>query len=126
MPIEFNIIPPGSCPRLCLNMIVKNESKIIRRLLESVAPIIDCYCICDTGSTDDTIQLIEDFFTERGIPGKIPREPFRDFAHNRSFSLKQCETMPADYILLLDADMIFQLGAGVSPVEFKRGLTLDA
>jgi glycosyltransferase involved in cell wall biosynthesis len=41
---------------ICLNMIVKNESKIITRLLESVSPIIDCYCICDTGSTDNTIQ----------------------------------------------------------------------
>jgi tetratricopeptide (TPR) repeat protein len=34
--------------------------------------------------------------------------------------------MPADYILLLDADMIFKLGAGVSPLDFKRGLTQDA
>jgi hypothetical protein len=32
-------------PKLCLNMIVKNESKVIRRLLESAAPIIDSYCI---------------------------------------------------------------------------------
>jgi len=107
-------------------MIVKNEGKIILRLLESVATVIDSYCICDTGSTDNTVQLIEDFFAAKGIPGKIPREPFRDFAHNRSFSLKQCESMPVDYILLLDADMIFKLGQGVSPEEFKRGLTQDA
>ena len=126
MSIEFTSGSDVSCTRLCLNMIVKNESKIIRRLLESVAPIVDCYCICDTGSTDDTITIIEEFFTERGIPGKIPREPFRDFAHNRSFSLKQCETMPAEYILLLDADMIFHLGTGVSPLDFKSGLTQDA
>ena len=32
-------------PTLCLNMIVKNESKIITRLLESVLPVIDSYCI---------------------------------------------------------------------------------
>jgi len=107
-------------------MIVKNESKIIRRLLESVAPIIDAYCICDTGSTDDTVAIIEDFFTSKGIPGKISREQFRDFAHNRSFALKQCESMPVDYILLLDADMIFQLGKGVTPEDFKRDLTHDA
>ena len=104
-------------------MIVKNESRIIHRLLESVSNVIDAYCICDTGSTDDTIQIINDFFKERGIPGKITCEPFRDFAHNRSFSLKQCESMAVDYILLLDADMIFQLGSGVSPLDFKRGLT---
>jgi len=58
-------------PTLCLNMIVKNESQIITRFLESVSTIIDSYCICDTGSTDETIQLITDFFSTRSIPGKI-------------------------------------------------------
>ena len=128
MPIEFEIVPPfpkNDPPKLCLNMIVKNESKIIRRLLESVADVIDSYCICDTGSTDNTVEIVESFFKERGIPGKVPKEPFRDFAYNRSFSLKQCDSLDADYILLLDADMIFQLGKGVSPADFKRGLTED-
>ena len=55
---------------LCLNMIVKNESKIITRLLESVADIIDQYCICDPGSTDNPVDLIRAFFKEKGIPGK--------------------------------------------------------
>ena len=46
-------------PTICLNMIVKNESKIILRLLDTVLPIIDTYCICDTGSTDMTKELIK-------------------------------------------------------------------
>ena len=50
-----------SLPKLYLNMIVKNESRIIIRLLRSILPIIDGYCICDTGSTDNTIELIETF-----------------------------------------------------------------
>jgi glycosyltransferase involved in cell wall biosynthesis len=125
MPIEIEIVD-SAAPKnktLCLNMIVKNESRIILRLLESVATLIDSYCICDTGSTDNTVELIENFFESRGIPGKITREPFRDFAHNRSFSLKACESLDADYILLLDADMVFQLH--VSPQEFKNGLKHD-
>ena len=52
----------SSIPTLCLNMIVKNEGKIILRLLESVVSIVDCYCISDTGSTDNTIELIENIF----------------------------------------------------------------
>ena len=71
------------CPTLCLNMIVKNESRIISRLLESVADVIDTYCICDTGSTDNTIDIIKTFFDKKGIPGKIIRELFVDFAYNR-------------------------------------------
>ena len=48
-------------PKICLNMIVKNESKIILRLLNSIYTLIDGYCICDTGSTDDTVEMIETF-----------------------------------------------------------------
>jgi tetratricopeptide (TPR) repeat protein len=94
-------------PTLCLNMIVKNESKIITRLLASVFPIIDCYCICDTGSTDNTIEIIESFFKLHDKPGKVVSEPFKNFAHNRNFALKACLGM-SDYVLLLDADMILQ------------------
>ena len=94
-----------SSPTLCLNMIVKNESKIITRLLTSVLPIIDTYCICDTGSTDNTIELIETFFKERGISGKIVNEAFKNFAHNRNFALKSAQGM-SDFVLLLDADLI--------------------
>jgi tetratricopeptide (TPR) repeat protein len=95
-------------PTLCLNMIVKNESKIIERLLGSVAGIIDTYCICDTGSTDNTIELINQFFGDKKIEGKVVQEPFQNFEYNRNFALQQCEGM-SDYVLFLDADMIFEV-----------------
>jgi len=94
---------------ICLSMIVKNESKIITRMLESVSPIIDSYCICDTGSTDDTVEVIEHFFREKGIPGKIVMEPFKNFCHNRNVALNACHGM-SDYILLMDADMTLTIG----------------
>jgi tetratricopeptide (TPR) repeat protein len=95
-------------PTLCLNMIVKNESRIIKRLFDSVLPIIDSYCICDTGSTDNTVQLIEEYFREKGKPGKIVQEPFKNFCHNRNFALQSCVGM-SDYVLLLDADMVLEI-----------------
>jgi tetratricopeptide (TPR) repeat protein len=101
------IITENVQPTLCLNMIVKNESKIIIRLLASVLPIIDCFCICDTGSTDNTIEIIESFFKLHDKPGKVVSEPFKNFAHNRNFALNACIGM-SDYVLLLDADMILQ------------------
>lgn len=97
-----------NCPTLCLNMIVKNESKIITRLFESVLPIIDCYCICDTGSTDNTVELITEFFNKKNIPGKVVIEPFKNFCYNRTFALHSCLGM-SDYVLLLDADMILEV-----------------
>ena len=95
-------------PTLCLNMIVKNESKIITRLFDSVLPIIDSYCICDTGSTDNTIQIITDYFQSKNIPGKIVEEPFKNFCYNRTFALTSAIGM-SDYLLLLDADMILEV-----------------
>jgi tetratricopeptide (TPR) repeat protein len=89
-------------------MIVKNESKIITRLFDSVINIIDCYCICDTGSTDNTVELIKTYFENKNIPGKIVNEQFKNFAHNRNFALKSCLNM-SDYVLLMDADMILQI-----------------
>jgi tetratricopeptide (TPR) repeat protein len=93
---------------LVLNMIVKNESLIIKRLLESVYPIIDYYCICDTGSTDNTDKIITSFFKEKNIPGKIIYEPFQNFEYNRNFALNAC-IGTGDYVLLLDADMILKI-----------------
>jgi tetratricopeptide (TPR) repeat protein len=89
-------------------MIVKNETKVIERLLRSVAEYIDFYCICDTGSTDDTVEKITSFFANHHphIQGKIIMEPFQNFAYNRNVALRACVDLPADYVLLLDADMV--------------------
>jgi tetratricopeptide (TPR) repeat protein len=123
MNIEYDMKPKAT---LCLNMIVKNESKIIIRLLDSVFSIIDSYCICDTGSTDDTPVIIESYFKEKGIPGKIIYEPFKDFGYNRTFALQACENESnADFVLLLDADMVFWLNPSISPSEFKESLDSD-
>jgi glycosyltransferase involved in cell wall biosynthesis len=105
-------------PSLCLNMIVKNESKIITRLLNSVLPIIDCYCICDTGSTDNTVEIIESFFSQYKITGKILNVPFVNFEYNRNEALKYAYGM-SDYILLLDADMILDIK------NFKKKMLLN-
>lgn len=113
----------SNLPKLCLNMIVKNESKIITRLFDSVIDIIDSYCICDTGSTDDTVKIIEEYFKKNGKPGKVISEPFKDFGYNRTHSLLACQGEPnADYILLMDADMILEKGADFNLEYFKKGL----
>uniref|UniRef100_A0A6C0DLJ9 Glycosyltransferase 2-like domain-containing protein n=1 Tax=viral metagenome TaxID=1070528 RepID=A0A6C0DLJ9_9ZZZZ len=114
-------------PKICLNMIVKNESRVIRRLMESVYELIDSYCICDTGSTDDTVNIITDFFNEKNIPGKVVFEPFKDFGYNRTYAMKQCVGLPdADYLLLLDADMVLEFGKNLDIETFKNSLELEA
>ena len=112
-------------PKICLNMIVKNESKIITRFFDSVLPFIDGYCICDTGSTDNTQDIIHSYFQEKNIPGKIVEKEFVDFATNRNYALSACKSMTdMDYILLLDADMKLCVG-DMNVSEFKQNMRDD-
>ena len=107
-------------PTLCLNMIVKNESNIIERLLSSVVDIIDCYCICDTGSDDNTIEIITKFFEKHNKPGKIVEKPFNNFCVNRNYAIQQAIHM-AEYLIFLDADMMLNVSNNFS----KDTLTSD-
>ncbi len=96
-------------PTVCLNMIVKNESKVICRCLESALPLIDYWVIVDTGSTDGTQQVIINYMKEKNIPGTLYEKPWKNFAHNRNEALVFAENT-ADYVLILDADdyLIYQ------------------
>ena len=98
-------------PKVCLTMIVKNESKIIERCLTSAKDFIDCVCITDTGSTDDTISIINEWCEKHEIPCKVPESPFEGFGASRTRSfLNTKKYFPeADYCLLLDADMILEV-----------------
>lgn len=94
---------------ICLNMIVKNEAAIIRDTLENIIAHIplDYYVISDTGSDDNTAEIIEQFFAEKGIPGEIHHDEWVNFAHNRNCALQHAQGK-ADYVLIFDADDRFE------------------
>jgi glycosyltransferase involved in cell wall biosynthesis len=91
---------------VCLNMIVKNEARIIERCLSALRPFIDTWVIVDTGSTDGTQDIIR--ATLKDLPGEVVERPWRNFGHNRTEALRLAEGR-ADFILLCDADMILQI-----------------
>ena len=88
---------------IVLNMIVKNESKIIERCIKSVYDIIDAWCIVDTGSTDGTQEIIKELLKDK--PGKLIEKPWINFGHNRNEALGFAREW-GDWILLTDADMV--------------------
>jgi len=90
-------------PRICLNMIVKDEEHCILETLGNVCKYIDYYIISDTGSTDDTKEIIEEFFEEKGIKGEIHDVPWKNFGYNRSKALELCSGK-AEYAFVMDAD----------------------
>ncbi|KAK8797797.1 hypothetical protein WA171_005328, partial [Blastocystis sp. BT1] len=98
-------------------MIVKDEAASITGTINSVKGSVDRYCILDTGSKDDTINLIQRAF--QGIPGKVYQEPFVDFSTTRNRVLelagKECQ-----YTLMLSGDEYLHNGDKI--VDYLKNL----
>ena len=107
-------------PKMCLNMIVKDESHIIKETLESISKYIDYWVICDTGSTDNTKQIIKDFFQEKDIPGELYEDTWKDFAHNRTLALERAYKK-SQYLWIIDADDVI-----VGNIDLPKELSADS
>src|SRR5664279_2126140 len=91
--------------RICLSMIVKNESAVIERCLRSVKPWIHAWAISDTGSSDGTQDIVRKFMAD--LPGELIERPWVDFSTNRNQALElACKY--GDYALIIDADEILE------------------
>lgn len=108
---------------LGLAMIVRNSSKTIKTLLDSIEGVFDAITLVDTGSTDDTKRIVEDHFGLApgswgaygigyiGVGCIVARKLDRlvlqnfewvdDFSAARQFSYEQCQ---AKWICYLDCD----------------------
>ena len=103
-------------------MIVKDESRTIVRLLDSVINLIDSYCICDTGSSDNTVEIIKQYFLNKNMNGIIFSEPFINFEYNRNIAIDKCKNIDIDYLLLIDADMVLKYNDNFNIENFKNFL----
>lgn len=83
-------------PTLSLCMIVKNEEEFLEGCLASVKDVVNEMIIVDTGSTDRTVEIAEQF------GAKVFHYAWHgDFAAARNESLQHAT---GDWILVLDAD----------------------
>ncbi len=115
--------------RVILLTMVKNEQRIIERLIRSVLNICDAICVCDTGSTDSTRSIVEKLHKTLDVPVRLFLDEWKNFGHNRSLSFtngKQfCQELgwdPADtYGLLLDGDMVLKVSSSFNKQSLTDG-----
>jgi hypothetical protein len=82
-----------------LVMIVKNSGEVLRKCLQSVKPYIDRWTILDTGSSDNTPEIIKEEM--KGKDGNLFFEPFIDFSTSRNRSL-DLSSKTCKYSIILD------------------------
>jgi tetratricopeptide (TPR) repeat protein len=110
------------CSTLCIQtdpvlvavLMVKNEEAVMELTLQ---PLVDAgikdFLIYDTGSSDNTIQITQDFFIKNQIPNfVIEQGEFIDFAtsRNRALELTELYFPDATFMLMLDAEWILHNG----------------
>ena len=116
----------GHKTNICLNMIVKNETKVLERLFRSVKGYIDYYVIVDTGSSDGTQQLIKDWTREQGIEGEVHERPWVNFGVNRQQALELAvQAGRSDWLLFIDADEELGVSNPRFYEELQPGVTYD-
>jgi tetratricopeptide (TPR) repeat protein len=99
--------------KIILVLMIKNESKIIKRCIDNAINHVDAVSILDTGSTDSTVEIVREHLSKSGKPFKISIEPFKNFGYNRSISFTMAQELcrslewnpETSYALVLDADM---------------------
>jgi hypothetical protein len=93
---------------LVVVLMVKNEETVMRATLQPfVDGGVDSFFIFDTGSTDKTIEVTEQFFAENDVTqAYIAQEPFVDFAtsRNRALDLAQEKFPNAAFMIMPDAE----------------------
>lgn len=108
-------------------MIVKNEVEYVKRLIYSLEHHISGFCVCDTGSTDDTVHRMAKYFDDIGVSGVFVDHAWKDFSHNKNLCLRYGKLKlrhACKYWLVLDADQVWIAQSNKSLLEMN--LDLDA
>lgn len=92
-------------PHIALLMMMKNEKKRLHVSLESVKDYVDSFVVYDTGSTDNTLEILKDFTDKHKIPLRLKQGEFVNFAVSRNVSLDFADSFEdIDFLLLLDVN----------------------
>jgi glycosyltransferase involved in cell wall biosynthesis len=91
----------------------KNESSVIKRMLDSCLPHVDYYVMQNNGSTDGTEEIAKQFLIDNNLSGEIyeVEEGWVGFGWNRDNLIQYCQSTDhgCDWILKMDCDEILEV-----------------
>lgn len=105
--------------KLSLCMIVKNEEDMLADALRSAEKYVDEMIIVDTGSTDNTIAIAEQF---QAKVISFEEEQF-SYGNARNIAIRNATS---EWILFLDADEILEVKGQSSIKDFLKDASFDA
>ena len=102
--------------KVILTQIMKDESHVAKRMLDSVKAIVDGICIIDTGSTDNSIEIVKQWGIDNNIETYVFERPFDDFENSRNYSFEKAREVFLSkrdghtyYNFWLDFDEVLQI-----------------
>lgn len=102
--------------RIRLVMNVRDDADVLGRCIDSVLPVISSYLIIDTGSIDNTKEVVKEKLGH--LPGELLETEWVSHAHNRTLLLRvanDSDVGDSDFSLMMDSDMTLEIPDGNVP-----------
>lgn len=105
-------------------MVVRNEDRFIWYAIASVLPYVDILFITDTGSTDNTIAIIETF---RDKKIRFEKKPIFSPSDVTAVRQQQLERTSTDWIWIIDGDEVYpeNTAGEILDIIGKKGSRLE-
>jgi len=98
--------------KLSVGILTYNSEKYLPQVLESVRGIADQIVVLDSGSTDRTCQIVEEF------GGELHRRRLDNFVNQRNHLLSLCT---GDWVLFIDSDEVVSPELAGELLKLKEG-----
>jgi glycosyltransferase involved in cell wall biosynthesis len=129
--------------KVVLTQIMKNESHVIERMLNSIKGFADALCIVDTGSTDNSIEVVKKWGETNNVETHVFERAFDNFENSRNFSINKAKEiflnkgdgntwygfwLDADEILVVDSKFskskcvldLYMFNTYIGPMRYTR------
>lgn len=70
---------------------MKDEAHVLNRMLDSIKPIVDGICMIDTGSTDNSIEVIKKWGKDNNVETHVFEREFDNFENSRNYSIEKAK-----------------------------------